>query len=325
MPRISFIIPVYNVEKYIRQCVNSILRQDYKDFEIILVDDGSIDNSGLICDNLEKHNKVVRVIHQENRGLSEARNTGIIHATGEYVLFVDGDDFIGKNSLSEIIKVLNKYPSSDVMFLESLKYYPNKKTVSFGEGLSVTGINGKEKKDVLQHLSCLPKFPGSACTKLVRRSMIINNNLYFEKDLLSEDIRWTVLLLQTANHYSYCDKNYYYYRQNRIGSITNKTSLKQMQDLLNTVAMFVNKDTSKDYQSIINSFMAYEYMNVLWGYSRLGRNKRKIKDRVKAYSWILVYSKDKRACIINYFLKILGLNATSLTLNIAYKIKCRIR
>ncbi|MFR2551722.1 MAG: glycosyltransferase [Clostridioides difficile] len=94
MPKISIIVPVYNVEKYLEKCVRSILAQTFTDFELILVDDGSLDSSGAMCDQFAEQDQRVKVIHKENGGLSDARNAGIELATGEYLGFVDSDDYI---------------------------------------------------------------------------------------------------------------------------------------------------------------------------------------------------------------------------------------
>ena len=97
MAEVSIIVPVYQVEKYIRQCIDSILAQTFTDFELILVDDGSKDNSGKICDEYAEKDKRIRVIHKENGGLSDARNKGLDNAAGKYFMFVDGDDYIAPN------------------------------------------------------------------------------------------------------------------------------------------------------------------------------------------------------------------------------------
>ena len=106
---VSIIVPVYNVEKYIERCVNSLLNQTYKNYEIILVDDGAIDQSGIICDRLQRKYSCIRTIHQNNLGVSAARNTGIRNARGEYIAFVDGDDFVDKKYIDILLKSLNKY------------------------------------------------------------------------------------------------------------------------------------------------------------------------------------------------------------------------
>src|SRR4051794_4889210 len=106
MPKISIVVPVYKVEKYIKRCVDSILAQTYQDFELILVDDGSPDNCGKICDSLAKQDKRIKVIHKENGGLSTARNAGIDVAVGEYIGFVDSDDWVTKDMFEYLLNLI---------------------------------------------------------------------------------------------------------------------------------------------------------------------------------------------------------------------------
>ena len=120
MQKISIIIPVYNVEKYIRKCVDSILSQTYKNLEIILVDDGSLDNCGKICDQYAKIDNRVVVIHKQNGGLSSARNIGIEKATGEYLMFVDSDDSLEKIACESLINITNK-TNADIVLPDGMK------------------------------------------------------------------------------------------------------------------------------------------------------------------------------------------------------------
>ncbi len=114
---ISVTVPVYNIEKYLPRCLNSILDQTFKlDYEIICVDDGSTDNSGKILDEYAKKYPKIKVIHQENSGLSEARNTAMKHVTGKYTMFVDSDDFIAKNTLEGLYNYAEKHNSDVVVF-----------------------------------------------------------------------------------------------------------------------------------------------------------------------------------------------------------------
>lgn len=117
---ISFIVPVYNVEKYLDTCITSIVDQKYKDYEIILVDDGSTDSSPKICDRYEHQHSFIKTIHKENGGLSDARNYGIKAAKGEYILFVDSDDYIAPDAVENIVNTLKSEKNDiDVMFLEA--------------------------------------------------------------------------------------------------------------------------------------------------------------------------------------------------------------
>ena len=108
MIKVSIIVPIYNVEKYLKKCVNSIINQTYKSLEIILVDDGSPDRSGALCDRLAEKDSRIRVIHKANGGVSTARNAGIEAATGEYICFVDSDDWLPENAVWDLLSLSEK-------------------------------------------------------------------------------------------------------------------------------------------------------------------------------------------------------------------------
>ena len=107
-PLISIIIPVYNREKYIEECLNSILSQTFNDYEILLIDDGSNDNTGIICDKYAEENKKIKVFHKKNGGVSSARNLGLRCAKGKWIIFVDSDDVLAKESLTIMNSIINK-------------------------------------------------------------------------------------------------------------------------------------------------------------------------------------------------------------------------
>lgn len=116
---ITIIIPVYNVEKYLRECIDSVIAQTYKNLEIILVDDGSIDKSGEICDEYSKKDSRIRVIHKKNGGLSDARNVALDIAKGEYIGFIDSDDYIEKDMFETLYKLAEKYHAE----ISSISFY----------------------------------------------------------------------------------------------------------------------------------------------------------------------------------------------------------
>ena len=202
MKKISIVVPIYNTAQYLCQCIDSILNQEFKDYEIILVDDGSTDTSPMICDYYAHMYGFITVIHKKNGGLSDARNEGIKHASGQYILFIDSDDYIFNNSLSHISNTIDE-SHIDVIFLEAVKVYPDNTIINLNDGYKKEYIYEKSQIDVLKHISNLPKFPGSACTKLVKRTLISDNKLYFERGLLSEDIDWTIRLLLSAHNFNY--------------------------------------------------------------------------------------------------------------------------
>ena len=121
--KVSIIVPVYNIENYIRVCVESILAQTYESFELILVDDGSKDNSGILCDEYAAIDSRVKVIHKENGGVSSARNTGLQQAKGKWIMYVDGDDWIEPDMIESLIETA-KATEADLVFGDYMKYGP---------------------------------------------------------------------------------------------------------------------------------------------------------------------------------------------------------
>ncbi|HIT06598.1 MAG TPA: glycosyltransferase [Candidatus Scybalocola faecipullorum] len=318
---LSIIIPVYNVEKHLNECIDSILSQPFQDYEIILVDDGSTDSSGSICDYYKETDVRIKVFHKVNGGPSDARNQGIKLAKGEYLLFIDSDDYIERESLSTIVSCLERQKEKiDVMFLEACKVFHDGTKMPLGDGYYAEKINGKPKEMVMKHLAGLPKYPGSACTKLIRRKLIIDNNIYFEKGLLSEDIDWTIRVLIEAQHYAYNPSQYYYYRQNRYGSITNTAGLKSVESLLYIVKKWGKKESEIDNQDEINAFLSYEYMIALYNYSRLPKeDKRKVVKDLVDYKWIMSYGLSKKPRFVNFLVKCIGVQMTAILLNLGYR------
>ena len=326
MPKISIIIPVYNVGKYLEQCVESILSQAFSDYEVILVDDGSTDNSGSICDLYSGKYVQVLTIHKENGGLSDARNVGLQHATGEFILFVDADDYIFSDSLAAINISIEETPDVDVVFLEAVKVFEDGSTISLGDGYQKDSIKEKTHEEVIAHISKLPKFPGSACTKLIRRSLINEHSIFFKKGLLAEDIDWTVRLLLAARKYNYCQNDYYYYRQNREGSITNTVNINKLYSLIYIIKKWSRKMHQEppisELQKYINAFMAYEYLVLLNAYSGLNREAKKMVEAdVKAYSWLLSENEIKKVKIARFLNGVLGLEAASAFLRLYVKLR----
>lgn len=193
--KVSVVIPVYNVKPYLERCVNSVLRQTYKDLEIILVDDGSTDGSGELCDKIALSDKLIRVIHQENQGLSGARNTGIQNAKGEYIIFMDSDDeWLLDNGLE---KLLMKTDSTiDIIVFKHVDIWKNDRKTYLKE-YDVENISRlSNAQSVFSHLVLTQQFQMSACFLLVRRKLLLSNNIFFPIGFVSEDIFWSMHLWQ---------------------------------------------------------------------------------------------------------------------------------
>ncbi len=316
MKKFSIIIPVYNLEHYIEECVESILKQNYSDYEIILVDDGSIDRSGQICRQFASSYDFIKLIEKENGGASDARNAGIGVAEGEYILFVDGDDFISPYTLENINGFIQKYGDADVIFLEGVKIYPDGREVPINDGYVFSEIYGKDKSHVLKHLTKLNKFPASPCMKAIRRDFLVKKEIYFMKNLQIEDIDWSLKLYMEAEQYLYCPHVHYYYRQNRSGSETNVYTEKRFLDFLTIFNKWIkhagSNETDRDSKILIYSLLAYEYIFLVWGYSFLSENRKKqYKPELKNLRWLLNFRHDKRTKLIKYTSFLAGIEMTA--------------
>lgn len=199
--KISVIIPVYNVEKYIRRCLLSVKDQKCEDFNIecLIVDDCSPDGSmtivrDLIEKNDDKSITFTIISHEKNKGLSEARNSGIKASTGDYLYFIDSDDDILENTFARYYSYLHEYPFVDVIMGNSLEMECNLLTNS-----SVTNVSLiSDKQTIIYNLLCR-KIDRHAWNKLIRRSFIVDNNLFFDTGLLYEDVTWTYRLFTTVS------------------------------------------------------------------------------------------------------------------------------
>jgi len=225
MPKISLIIPVYNVELYIESCLISALEQTYQDIEVILVDDCGNDKSmEIIADIIKKHpngNKASIVTHEKNRGLSGARNTGIRACTGEYLYFFDSDDEIDLRTIEVMLKQVDKYNNPD--FVIGGYCTLDNPTALVAELRLTDGLlNGN---DVILKSFVSHEWYVMAWNKLVNRSFLIRNNLFFEEGLIHEDLVWSLMLACKANTMAVVNYITYKYRI-RKGSITAEKSRK---------------------------------------------------------------------------------------------------
>lgn len=317
---ISIIVPVYNVEKYLNKCINSLVLQDYpmEKYEIILVDDGSTDQSGIICDKFSTKYDNVYSLHKKNGGLSDARNYGLEYAKGEYIIFVDSDDYIENNSLSRIVKNCKKQGEPDVFFLKAKKLFSNGYIASYDTDMDISFYrNGK--KNAISYIASRKMFPASAWSKMVKRDLLIKNNIWFKVGQLSEDYEWSLLLFLFAEKFGADNNDYYYYRQKRQGSITSKCSERHFCDLLGIIKEFESKalDYPKYKQDIL-SLAAYIYRTLLWNaydfYS-------KYKEDIKRFNYLLKYRTTKEIQIIRRVISILGVKNTIVLLEVYRKVK----
>ena len=226
MELISVIVPVYNVEKYLRRCVNSILKQSYQDIEIILVDDGSKDSSGSICDEYKNKDNRVHVIHKSNGGLGFARNSGLDIASGEYVTFIDGDDYIGQTHLEQMYNLI-KDTGTDTCMGGHTKVYATSKVEH--KNVCAGRVFTDDVKEQILPRMCGADNTGhdyiemSACMVLFSNRIIQDNNVRFvsERELISEDLVFDFSYYPLSKGVCCGSMVDYYYCDNE-GSLTTK-------------------------------------------------------------------------------------------------------
>lgn len=210
MPAISVIVPVYNVENYITKCVDSIVNQTFRDIEIILVDDGSTDNSGKICDEYLTKDDRVRVIHKKNGGLSDARNAGLDICTGEYIGFVDGDDYIDGDMYELLYKNIINY-DADISMCRFRRIYNNRIDDNGRNLIRCT----QDKKEIIEELYC-GSIGISVCSKLYKKKIFSQLRFCYGKTY--EDVYITLHTVENATKvvFDYKSKYNYILRENSI-------------------------------------------------------------------------------------------------------------
>lgn len=218
MDCITVIVAVYNVEKYVEECLYSIMNQTYANLEIIVVDDGSIDESGKICDRLAAMDSRIRVIHKGNGGVSSARNAGLALATGDYVAFVDGDDYLDKDMYDCMISQLKKFNAQ--MAVCSFRYIYHNKTKDVSETFSREIITRENYLGTLLK-DAFGFYYSVVWNKLIDRDVIRDNHFVFdEKWSVMEDFRFVLQLLTRVEKIAVCSQSLYNYRKNNYGTAT---------------------------------------------------------------------------------------------------------
>lgn len=311
--KFSFIIPVYNMEKYLTECLNSVFNQTVKDFEVILINDGSTDSSGEICDQYSKKYDFVHTIHQKNEGLSEARNAGIKLAKGDYIVLLDSDDFIRENALEILSKIIDaRHPEVII----SNYYYTYENGKNFYSDKWNVPVSWSYPGEVLMACSSKNKIVLMACCIVVKRECL---NVPFYPGISHEDELWIPQIIVGSNNIVFNTEPYYCYRVGRIGSITQKLDAKKMYDKLFIIdeLMKISKRQSKVNRRAIEQRCA----KILTG-SIFELNKYKtttsyqtVACEIRKRLWILGFGEGMRYNALFVSCAFLGVKNTSLVWN----------
>lgn len=317
MTEFSIIIPVYNVENYLETCIKSIVSQTYDNFELILVNDGSTDNSGIICEQYKETDKRLKIIHKENGGLSSARNKGLDVATGLYVIFVDSDDFWEDiTALFNFHKNLSQ-TNADLLLFPAKRYYEksNKFTYIFKTGVERVKITNSDTNSAIKYMIENNIYRAAAWNKVIKKTIIDNNNMRFREGCLSEDMDWCGDLLLYCHKFDYYDKPLYIYRQQRCGSITLGKPDKLVHDKLYMCKkgyIQAIKLQDKKKANLLLAYYAYEY-SVLLGISGRIKNKALLAD-MKKMEILLDSDISYKVKHVNKLKKIIGYSLTRIAL-----------
>lgn len=237
MPKVSLIIPVYNVENYIEKCLNSALNQTLDDMEIIIVNDGSTDSSKKIIDKyIEKYKNKIKYFEKENGGLSSSRNYGMPHATGEYIAFLDSDDYVEPKTYEEMYNLAKK-EDADMVECDFIWEYPNKNKEDIG-------VIYNSKKEMIEKARVV------AWNKLIKREIIENKKIEFPLGLRYEDVEFFYKLVPYLNKVSFVKKCFIHYvqRENSIANTQNSRTKEIFIVLDNVIKYYKDNGFFEEYQ-----------------------------------------------------------------------------
>ena len=317
MPKVSIIVPIYNVEMYIEKCLETLVNQTLKDIEIILVNDGSKDGSAEIAKKyLEKYPEKIIYLEKENGGLSDSRNYGLPHAKGEYIAFLDSDDYVEKNMYEEMYKLAKK-ENSDMVQCNFYWEYPDKNKKEIAEVKEYTG-----KKEMLE------KTRVEAWNKLIKREILVKNpEIRFPKGLRYEDVEFTYKLVPYVEKVSILNKPFIHYiqRKNSISNTQNERTKEIFDVLDNVIKYYKEKNLYEEYEEQLE----YVYVKTVFCRSLLRMVKiqdKNIKSQLLKRTWENVnikFPEWKKNPILknNKSLKDIYLKTINKT---TYKIYCKI-
>lgn len=226
MLSLSIIIPVYNVERYLSACLESVIKQSLEDYEVIIIDDGSTDGSGIICDKYKVDHQEFRVIHQENKGLSISRNLGISEAKGKYLMFLDSDDFLVPRSITDLLRLADDN-NLEILGYKSVEVQANNIEPIIKKQFAPKSVELTSGLEYMANNNFIPQ----VWWYIVRRDLIINNDILFPVGHMLEDAAFNLRLFSKAKRMAYVPNVVYCYRIHS-ESITHNRNNEHQQKLM---------------------------------------------------------------------------------------------
>lgn len=322
MPKLSIIVPVYNLEDYLGKCLESVMNQDTGNVEVLILDDGSTDGSWKLCKEYSERYHNVKAYHKPNEGLSATRNYGIKMAEGEYILFLDGDDFLTSDAIENILNELEQNIPIDVLIGRYISYYASTNIQEeCNYYLDKEVVRNSCKEALLEEILTGKTYDWYACLNIVRKEFITKNTLYFKEGVCFEDALWTPELLFSAEKVSYLERPFYVYLQNRRGSITASVDEGVYRDKLYVCEYAeefcrkhkLSKELRRKFMGNYNSI----YVSLLADSWRLnGETRKRSWRQLERYRKILLYSERSYQTCLYQLWKILGIGGVSYVLHL---------
>ena len=329
MLKFSFIIPVYNVDKYIGKCIDSILSQSYRNFEIILIDDGSTDRSGKICDEYKEKDNRIKVYHGKNTGLSGARNKGIELCEGEYIIFLDSDDYWVSDKLKILAEECNKN-KVDILVYNYEIYDEKYKKITIPKGIKFNNVF-KEVIDGQTYLEKVleinPLYQWYAWSYAIKAKNI--KELKFKVGIKYEDVDLMYKVILNANKIIVIDEIIIRYRLSRPGSITHDVKVQTEKDKLDVIKNCINTvntlNIRLDLKRLLNNnFSCLYYSSLMLCNDIKSQEERKVLIHIlKEYMWICEYTTNRGQKFIHLLIKVFGVNLVCLLLGVRKRVKSR--
>lgn len=313
--RLSIIVPVYNVEKYLSECIQSIILAYREGIEIILIDDGSTDNSGEICDKYSEEYQYITVKHRNNGGLSAARNTGIKLAKGKYIWFVDSDDYIENDSIEIILKKIIE--DKDIIICNYRKILPDGNSI-FYQGFKENDDLSIKPYKYVEHLGNVSY---AAVRFITKRELIIDKDIFFKEGIYHEDEEWTPRVLSEAKSFTIIMPPVYNYRIGNPKSITGMLNAKKVVDKIIISKSIYDRVKHNNYSEDIKNFLrtriAHNYIAALNECAMYTNEEREyLTSELKENEYLLDGINGKKTSMVRIFLKLVGVANTSKLLNI---------
>lgn len=291
-PLVSFVIPIYKTESFLENCVDSVLKQSYGNIEIILVDDGSPDSCPEICDRLASEHENISAFHKPNGGLSDARNYGLRKAQGDFVCFIDSDDYWDEDDALENLVSIADREGSDIVCYGLKKARAADGSIASERLYELDGVEGMSTPELFTKMVKESKVNISACLKMINRKFLVDNNLFFKVGIKTEDLEWAIRLFALEPKISMYSHSVYVYRIGREGSITSTKDYKHLKDFCNIIdsSIKVIEAAGEEMRPALMSYLMYQtvILVALTGKVKLSSGQKKeingfLKDVCKRY------------------------------------------